>query len=211
MTLNAMTGAREKLHAILKKHVPEQAVDYCLSLWINHPFHFKVTKKRHSKLGDYKYNPVYRDHTITVNFNLNAYAFLITYIHELAHLQVTEDFGRNVKPHGRQWKTTFQKLMQPMLNELVFPENILADLRIHMSNPKASTQSDQRLVAALRTYDHPVNGMVCLRDLEEGSVFTYHGHKYRKIKIRRTRILCQHTNSGRKYLISGIALVAPHS
>jgi hypothetical protein len=205
-----MTAAREKLRDILIKHVPSRAVDYCLDLWISQPFHFKVTKKRQSKLGDYKYDPVYRDHTITVNHNLNAYAFLITYIHELAHLRVTEKFGRQVKPHGHQWKSEFRQLMHPVLNEHVFPENILEALRIHMLNPKASTQSDQRLVAALRHYDHTVNGAVCLKDLEEGSVFIYNGHAYRKIKTRRTRILCQHSHSGKKYLISGIALVEPH-
>lgn len=204
-----MEGVRKKLRSILDKHVPPEAVDYCLELWIAKPFHFKVKQKRNSKLGDYKYDPAYRDHTITINHDLNAYAFLITYLHELAHLHVTEKYGRNVKPHGSHWKVIFAGLMRPVMNEKVFPEMVLTPLRRHMLNPKASTQADQNLVAALRDFDCTDDGAVCLKELGEGAFFSYHGHEYKKIKTRRTRILCQHRISGRKYLIPGIALVNP--
>jgi hypothetical protein len=198
--------AKEKLYHILENHVPENAVHYCFDLWAAAPFNFKVSRSRSTKLGDYKYDKVRKGHTITVNHNLNQYLFLITYIHEVAHLRVTEQHGIRTSPHGREWKSLFSKLMQPVLNNLIFPDDILSPLRRHLENPKASSQSDLNLVMALRKYD-PDNGLRNLGEIGEGEVFIFKGKRYKKLDVRRTRVLCQHCNTGRKYLIPKIALV----
>ena len=85
-----MERAKKQLYQILKAHVPDDAVHYCLELWTSIPFNFKVKNNRTTKLGDYRYDRRNGAHSITVNMDLNEYSFLITYIHEVAHLLTTE-------------------------------------------------------------------------------------------------------------------------
>lgn len=191
----------------MEKHVPANAVHYCLDLWMSLPFHFKVTRKRSSKLGDYRYDRVHHSHTITVNFDLNAYSFLITYIHEFAHLLTTERNGRKAQAHGKEWKANFRELMEPVLTDLIFPKEVLAPLKKHMRNPKASTYADAGLLQALRQYDDQDHGLIPLSYLDEGDIFEFNRHTYKKLGARRTRILCQQTATSKKYLISKMALV----
>ncbi len=198
--------AKKKLYRILIKHVPENAVHYCLDLWSAIPFHFKVTRRRSSKLGDYRFAHN-GEHTITVNVDLNPYSFLITYIHEIAHLLTTERSGRKVDPHGKEWKSNFQELMGPMLTDLIFPPEILGALGKHMKNPKASTYADPHLVNALRKFDFHDSELIPLSSLDEGDIFEFNRNTYKKLALRRTRVLCQHTVTSRKYLISKMALV----
>ena len=202
-----MEKARKKLYKILVEHVPRNAVHYCLDLWSAIPFHFKVTKTRNTKLGDYRYDHRNKSHSISVNFDLNNYSFLITYIHEFAHLLTNERHGRQVAPHGKQWKGCFRELMEPVLTDLIFPTELLKPLTKHMRNPKASTYADSNLVAALRNYDHADVGLVTLGELNEGDIFEFNNRMYKRLDLRRTRILCQESGSRKRYLISKMALV----
>jgi len=199
--------AKRKLYTILEKHVPANAVHYCLDLWSVLPFHFKVTRKRSSKLGDYRYDRRNRSHTITVNYDLNPYSFLITYVHEYAHLLTTERNGRNVQAHGSEWKSNFRELMLPVMTDLIFPPAVLSPLKKHMKKPKASTYADNALLLALRQFDNNDHGLVPLSLLQEGDVFEFNRNMYTKLNARRTRILCQQSSTKKKYLISKAALV----
>lgn len=198
---------KSKLFQILKKHVPDNAVHYCLDLWIAMPFYFKVTRKRNTKLGDYRFDHRNGSHSISVNHDLNPYSFLITYIHEMAHLLTRERFGRKSQPHGNEWKSTFKELIEPLMTDLIFPVEILKPLIKHMHNPKASTYVDADLVAALRQFDEHESDLVALSTLVEGDTFEFNNSIYKKLEIRRTRVLCQHAASSKKYLISKMALV----
>ena len=202
-----MERSKQKLYKILLQHVPENAVHYCLDLWTALPFHFKVTKARNSKLGDYRYDRKNKSHSISVNFNLNKYSFLITYIHEVAHLMNTERYGRRAAPHGKEWKACFKELMDPVLTDLIFPHNVLIALTNHLKNPKASTYADGNLVLSLRNYDASNHGLTALSELEEGDIFEFNKRMYKKMNIRRTRVLCQESESSKRYLISKMALV----
>ncbi|TDA81831.1 sprT domain-containing protein, partial [Halomonas marinisediminis] len=84
-------------------------------------------------------------HQITINANLNSYRFLITLIHEIAHFEAFEKYGRFIKPHGKEWKYTFQRLMLPLINPKVFPEQLLPLIANHFRNPKASSDTDVNL------------------------------------------------------------------
>jgi SprT protein len=196
-----------KLFQILEKHVPENAVHYCLDLWVATPFHFKITRKRNTKLGDYRYNHRDGSHSISVNYDLNPYSFLITYIHEVAHLLTKERHGRKTQPHGIEWKSVFKELMVPVLTDLIFPNEILKPLKKHMLNPKASTYVDAALLHALRQVDEHEDDLVPLSAINEGDTFEFNNSLYKKLNLRRTRVLCQHSISSRKYLISKMALV----
>jgi hypothetical protein len=193
---------------IMRRYVPENALYYCIKTWETHPFSFKVTRKRTSKVGDYRFNKSTGNHEISVNGNLNPYAFLITYLHEAAHLYHYKKYGNNQPPHGRIWKKVFQELMKPVLQENVFPPDILQQLILHMKNPKASSQSDPVLVKLLRKYDRDHDQSdIYLEDLIEGESFNLNGRSYIKLKKRRTRSLCEDRKSGRKYLISELTRV----
>ena len=68
----------------------------------------KITKPRKSKLGDFRILINGRGQ-ISVNENLNRYAFLITITHELAHAFVWKRYKTRVMPHGKEWKSTFKR------------------------------------------------------------------------------------------------------
>lgn len=197
---------QKTLYNLLSNHIPENAVHYAYDLWITYQFTFKVTKKRNSKYGDYRFDPLNNTHTITINGDMNQYAFLVTYIHEVAHLVTYQNFGKKIAPHGAEWKRTFQESLAPVMSDLVFPDDILEALRIHMKNPRATSSSDPHLNICLRKYDDN-KGLVHLGEVNNGALFKFNTRIFKKESIRRTRILCQEVNSGRKYLISQVALV----
>jgi hypothetical protein len=198
----------ERYKEIISKYVPLKAIPFCIQTWRKHPFSFRVTKERSSKVGDYRFNTSTGNHEISINGNLNTYAFLITYVHEVAHLYHYKKHGNNKPPHGRIWKQTFQELMKPLLMDNIFPPDVLHQLIIHMKNPKASSQSDPALAKLLRKYDHNQNPSgTYLEDLTEGESFDLNGRRYKKIKKRRTRSLCKDLRTGKKFLISEMAQV----
>lgn len=194
------------LYSLLENHLPTDAVHYAYDLWAEHQFNFKVTKSRTSKYGDYRYTPRTGQHTITVNGDLNIYAFLVTYLHEVAHLVTYKANPRVALPHGKEWKANFRMLMLPMLSDLVFPQDILDPLSHHMKNPRATSSADHRLNAALRKYDEQT-GLVHLGEIKLGDIFRLNKRVFKAESKRRTRIVCEEIKSGRKYLISKIALV----
>ena len=184
-------------------------MQYCWDLWHEDPFHFTITKSRSSKLGDFRYRPDRELQQITINHDLNPYQFLITYIHEVAHHRAFRRYGRAIKPHGIEWKTTFQKLMSPLLTDLVFPKDVLLPLKRYLANPKASTGADIFLSREVRKYDlrEANQAVIYLSDIKIGKHFILRGRQFQKESTRRTRILCLEVKTGRKYLISGNAEV----
>lgn len=205
-------NASDQLRSIFQFHLPQAAVDYCISLWQKIPFSFKVLKPRTSKLGDFRYRKDRKIQTITINADLNRFQFLLTYIHEVAHLHAFEKFGLSHSPHGLEWKKEFQFLMEPLLTDSVFPKDILIPLRNHMKNPAASSARDLFLMKEMSKYDTPENRAeeeMFLSDLMPGKQFILSGRKFKKGETRRTRVLCEEVDSGRKYLVSRLAKVKP--
>ena len=198
----------ERFRKIIKRYVPENAIDYCVEIWKGNPFSFKVTRQRRSKIGDYRFNKTTGNHEITINGSLNRYAFLITFLHEVAHLLQYEKYGNNRPPHGWTWKNLFQDLMEPVLSPTVFPPEVLGQLKTHMQNPRASSQADPALSRLLRRYDREDgHDELYLEELTEGDSFFLNGRAFTKIRKRRTRSLCRENKTGKKFLISEMAQV----
>ena len=203
---NALTIS--KMNEILGKHLPAETLTYCLELWQQQPFSFTVSRTRSSCFGNY----TFRDgqHKITVNHDLNIYAFLVTYIHEIAHQRAWLNRGRKrIEPHGNEWKKSFQDLMQPLLSEAFLPENLLLPLRAYMQNPAASSVSFAPLSEALRSFDEIKEMGVSLLQVPDNQWFEFRGTIFQKIEKRRTRILCIEKQSKRKYTILATAFVNP--
>ena len=141
-------------------------------------------------------------HEITVNGSLNKYRFLITLIHEIAHLVAFEKFGRNIKPHGNEWKYVFQQLMVPYIRPEIFPNQLLPLLARHFRNPSASSDTDTTLSLALKQFDKQ-NDKNYVFEIPYGSVFRIkNGKIFKKIAVRTKRFECLEINSGRLYLFN---------
>jgi len=184
---------------ILSKYIPENAIGFVQEILINHPVQLKIVNKRTTKHGDFKRSHN-GDFQITINKNLNSYQFLLTLVHEVAHL-VTHKQKKNVKPHGIEWKRNFQHLMLPFLHPSIFPQELLPYLAKYLKNPKASTGSDVDLTYALKQYDEK-SGKYFIFELEHGSIFTFKNKTYKKGNKRRTRIACIEIHSNRTYLFN---------
>lgn len=188
---------------LFEKHVPLAAVAYCYHLWQQYPFTFRVTRPRQTKLGDFRAEvrpgaPLAVAYTITVNNNLNSSAFLITYLHEVAHLLVYQTKRRQVKPHGPAWQKAFREVMQPVLNGTVFPDSVLLPLTHYLQRPAASTGAHTALATALRQLDTAPADQHLLIDLPEGAGFRFLEKEYIRGMKRRTRIVCTDKQTGSK-------------
>ena len=186
---------------ILSKYIPERSIDPVFDLIVQCNVHLKIVNERVTRHGDYRRMPDGR-HQITVNASLNKYRFLITLIHEIAHLVAFEKYGVYIKPHGQEWKNTFQRLMLPYINPEVFPANLLPVLARHFKNPRASSDTDEKLTLALKKYD-PENDKSYIFELPHGSTFRlYNGKIFKKGNKKVKRYECVELNTGRVYLFN---------
>ncbi|WP_178984360.1 SprT-like domain-containing protein [Winogradskyella helgolandensis] len=161
----------------------------------------KVKNERKTRHGDYRELPNGK-HQITVNSNLNSYRFLITLIHEVAHFETYKNYGRFIKPHGKEWKQTFQHLMLPFLRPEIFPNELLPLLAKHFKNPKASSDTDTQLAYALKQFDES-NDKTYVFEVPLNTTFKlYNGRVFKKGSKRRKRYECVEINSGKLYLFN---------
>ncbi|MDY2587429.1 SprT-like domain-containing protein [Winogradskyella aquimaris] len=181
--------------------IPEQAHSQIKALLAKDNLVIKVKQERKTKHGDYRQlsNDI---HQITVNANLNPYRFLITLIHEIAHFEAYTKFGRFIKPHGKEWKLTFQHLMLPFLRPEVFPLELLPLLAKHFKNPKASSDTDTQLALALKQFDEGEDKTYVFEVPLGKSFKLYNGRVFTKGSTRRKRIECIEVKTGKLYLFN---------
>ncbi len=188
------------MNSTLQKYLPERAVAPCFELIQTHGVHLKIVNHRVTRHGDYRRMPNGM-HQITVNASLNKYRFLITLVHEIAHLVAFEQHGRRIKPHGVEWKRTFQHLMVPFIRPEVFPSQLLPIIANHFKNPKASSSTDARLSIALKAFDVEERTQSYVYELPAGSIFRlYNGRIFKKGNKKVKRYECVELSTGRLYL-----------
>jgi len=193
---------------ILTPHLPEASINDVVALIIKHQVYLKITRSRSSKYGDFRVPGPGQQPRLSINFNLNPYAFLITLLHEMAHLLVWKKHQyvyRSLKPHGIEWKNEFKNLMRPFLFSAIFPEPLLNTLKRHMLNPKASSSSDVQLMRALRQFDQKNDTQKILDDLSVGDVFQLRNNSFKVIRKNRSRFLCENISNRKRYLIHALA------
>lgn len=194
----------------LSKFLPEQAAPI-IATWITDTgCQLRICRPRTTKLGDYRAPFKGEPHKISVNYDLNPYAFLLTTIHEFAHLKTWQQYKGHVKPHGEEWKMNFKELTFPFLQLNIFPNNVLQALTRYMENPAASSCTDVNLYQTLRAYDKHISDQSTIASLLEGSLFYIKGGRtFQKGKKLRKRYLCIELATNKQYLFSPIAEIYP--
>jgi len=185
----------------LQEFIPINAVNYVLKLLKHDGLIVKIKRERKTRHGDYMRLPNGK-HQITVNSNLNTYRFLITLIHEIAHFESYIKFGTFIKPHGIEWKRTFQRLMLPLLNPEVFPNELLPLLANHFKNPKASSDTDVSLAYALKQFDEGDAKTYVFEVPLHQTFRLYNGKVFKKVHKRVKRYECVEIKTGRVYLFN---------
>ena len=209
-----MTGfAGRSASEILQPYLPAAALDHVERAIAGLAVDLRVVRPRRTKLGDHRPPPApLRPHRITVNADLNPYAFLTTLLHEVAHAATWERHRprRRLRPHGPEWKQEFSAVLAPVVAAGVFPDELAAAVTRSLWNPAAATCSDRELLLALARYDRPPEGRVRVEDLPDGAWFRIDGrHLFRAGRIVRTRRRCFEVGTGREYRVHGLAFVEP--
>ncbi len=201
-----MAKAEAPLEA-LADYLPPGTYPYIAAYLHQYKVHLTVSKERVSVLGDYRNATRDRHHRISVNGTLNRYAFLVTLLHELAHLLTFESFGHTVAAHGKEWKKQFGHLLAQFLQQdhPLFPADIRKALEKTLHNPAASSCADDELMRVLRKYDAPNSKFCLVEEIAEGDYFKVKdGRVFKREKLLRKRIRCVEVKTDKVYLFSPI-------
>ena len=189
----------------LQDYLPPGTYDAVLLFLRQHKVHLTVARERKSILGDYRHRTRHENHRISVNGNLNKYAFLITLLHELAHLLTFERFGNGVMSHGQEWKRIYAELLDDFLRRSVFPQDIEAELLRSLRNPAASTCAEDGLLRVLRRYDDRQEHLRLVEEIALNALFrTPDGRVFQKKQKLRKRFSCVEVKTGKVYLFSPV-------
>lgn len=204
-----MNSKKENIKNSLKKYLPEAFIPYVVELMFSEKLIFRVSKPRKTKLGDYRAPYKGQPHRISINSDLNPYAFLITTIHEFAHMTTYINYGNKVAPHGPEWKAEFKRLLLPVLELKELPQDVELALLRSLNNLKASSCTDVHLYRALKNYDTKEDRGILLENLGNNAYFRIGKKTFQRGILRRSRYLCKEVNTGKQYLVSRIAEVQP--
>lgn len=167
--------------------------------------HLTISRERKSILGDYRNAHNNHNHRISVNGNLNGYSFLVTLLHELAHLLTFEKYGNRVQSHGREWKTLFGQLLAQFIKSKVFPNDIEAEIMATLHNPGATSCAEEGLMRVLRRYDVNAEGQVLVEEVPPHGLFKMKdGRVFKKGEKLRKRYRCEEVGTKRVYLFSPV-------
>ncbi|MDN3550622.1 sprT domain-containing protein [Mucilaginibacter aquaedulcis] len=193
---------------VLEKYLPAEAAPL-IGRWIDYfKCEFKISRNRGTKFGDYRSPYGGKGHRISVNYDLNPYAFLVTTVHEFAHLHTWNEHKQKAKPHGIEWKNNFKKMMQPFFEKDIFPGDIKHAIVSYLDNPAASSCSDLNLYRSLRKYDAQKESMLTVEKVPFKALFKIKGDRvFRKEEQLRKRFKCIEIATKRVYLFSPVAEV----
>jgi hypothetical protein len=189
----------------LSEFIPDGCLSPVLDYLQQYKVHLTITRERKSILGDYRNKIFNKNHRITVNGNLNKYSFLITLLHELAHLVAFEKYGHKILPHGSHWKSEYGKILSNFLQQKIFPADIEKVLTAGLYNPAASSCADIHLTRILKRYDLKKVNTHFIEELNDGSYFRIKGSKiFRKEMRIKKRFKCTEVATGKQYLFSPV-------
>jgi hypothetical protein len=189
----------------LSSFLPEGSFEEVAYYLHHYKVHLTITRERQSILGNYRNKVFDKNHRISVNGNLNKYSFLITLLHELAHLLAHEKYGHRIQAHGKQWKEEYGKILSEFIPKKNFPPEIEKLLVQSLKNPAATTCAEPHLIRALKKYDVKKEGYFFVEELPAGSLFKVNsGAIFKKGERIRKRFKCVEVATKKVYLFSPV-------
>jgi len=205
-----MRSKREAPLGTLNSYLPSGAYHTVMQYLQHYKVHLTITKERRSVLGDYRFAVHGKNHRISVNGNLNAFAFLITLLHELAHLIAFEKYGNRIASHGKEWKAVYGEILQQFLLLDLFPADIANEITITMRSPAAGSCAEDGLIRVLRKYDQKQDQKKLVEEIDVNGLFqTDDGRIFKRGNQLRKRIRCLEVKTGKIYLFSPVYEVTP--
>jgi SprT protein len=199
-----MSKKEVELHA-LSHYLPQGSLDPVLQYLHQYKIHLTITRERNTLLGDYRHAVDQKNHRISVNGNLNSYSFLITLLHEIAHLVAFENFGNRIAPHGKEWKHEYGKILAQFLLHKVFPADVEKALIRSIQNPSATSCGEEHLMRVLKNYDERKAGVKLVEELTAGQLFKLKdGRVFQKAEKLRKRHKAIDVKTKQVYLFSGV-------
>jgi SprT protein len=192
----------------LSPYLPEGSVGYVEQILQPYQVKIALTRVKKTKLGTFIPAVKQKLPKITICALSNPYLFLLTLVHEIAHLKTWAENKKRVKPHGKTWKNAFNELMSPLLADGIFPEELRFSLIIHMKNPAASITRDIGLLKSLQVYSNKSTNMVTVEEVAEGSRFIWRSYRiFEKKEKLRKRYRCIDVRTKQVYLFNPLAEV----
>ena len=189
----------------LQSFLPAGSYDLVMEYLHQYKVHLTVTRERKSILGDYRHAIPGKNHRITVNGNLNPYAFLITLLHELAHLVTFLQFGNHIASHGKEWKMVYGKVLEQFVKLNILPQDISKEILKTIHSPAASSCAEDGLIRILRRYDQVEEGVKLVEEIPPGKLFSIgEGRIFQRGEKVRKRFKCTEVDTGRIYLFSPV-------
>ncbi len=192
----------------LKDYLPDGSFEHVLQYIMEYKIQLTITRSRSSVLGDYRHAHLDKGHRISVNGDLNTFSFLITLLHEIAHLVTFIKHHNRVQPHGQEWKAAFAEILTIFIVKGIFPNDVQAALKNSINNPAASSCADVPLLRVLKTYDKKREDLYFVEQLPEGQHFEIKGKRiFVKGERIRKRFKCREIATGKWYLFSPVSEV----
>jgi SprT protein len=189
----------------LQRYIPEGSAAMVLDQLQKYRVHLTIARERKTVLGDYRHATGFKNHRISINGTLNKYSFLLTLIHELAHLVAFLKFGNGVQSHGKEWKSLYRELLREFVKLDIFPGDILEALKKSDRHLAASSCVDEDLMRVLKNYDGNATSHLFVEQVGEGRFFELEDGKiFKKGKKIRKRFECIELATGRLYLFSPV-------
>ncbi|HET8572763.1 MAG TPA: SprT-like domain-containing protein [Edaphocola sp.] len=193
----------------LRPYLPKGSFQKILAYFENYPIFLKITRERRTILGDYRHptrgHPVHR---ISVNGTLNPYSFLVTLLHEMAHMLTYIQYGKKALPHGQEWQKQYREAFKPFLNKGIFPGELETVIKASLGRVKAATCSDPDLYRALKGYDSRPRHIRYVENIAVDDIFQIEdGRRFKMIGKLRTRYKCQELSTKRFYYFNAMVEV----
>ncbi|MDB5222219.1 MAG: hypothetical protein JWN83_886 [Chitinophagaceae bacterium] len=196
---------KESPLSALNSFLPEGSFEEVANYLHQYKVHLTIARERKSILGNYRNKHFDKAHRISVNGNLNKYSFLITLLHELAHLLAHEKYGHRIQAHGKQWKEEYGKILGEFIPKKIFPAEIEKLLMASLHNPAATTCAEPHLIRALKKHDVKKEGYFFVEELPVGSLFKIaSGAIFKKGERIRKRFKCVEVATKKVYLFSPV-------